>query len=507
MLFRGRTVAIMLLITLFASVLVTLTIADRILLEFDANAPAASASGEPGGDSAGMSAGEAGKLNAVLKLIEERYYREIDRGSLIDGAIRGMIATLDDPYSLYMQKEEAEAFSDSVEGTFSGIGARLQVRGGKVIVESAIKGSPAERAGLHPKDVLLSVNGESLEGIDLQQAVGLIRGPKGTKARLLVQREGVSEPIQLILVRDDIEYESVAARMTEDGYGIIEIRQFAMNSLERFEEELAALEAQGMKGLILDVRNNPGGPLPVVASIAQLFIEQGKPIVQVEERDGKREQTLSKGTRKPYPLAVLVNRGSASASEVLAAALRESAGVPIIGETTFGKGTVQVSYDKAIGDGSQIKMTIAKWLTPSGNWVNEKGIEPDLLVGQPDYFRVARLSRTQTLQTEMVAEDVRSLQIMLDGLGYAPDRKDGYFSEGTEAALRAFQAEAGLQVTGRLNSATADELEERTRDLIRDPANDAQLNRTLAYLRAVNGIAGGTAGSVPEEENAAEPTT
>src|SRR5690606_3167396 len=134
------------------------------------------------------------------------------------------------------------------------------------------------------------------------------------------------------------------------------------------------------------------------------------------------------------------NRGSASASEVLAAALRESAGVPIIGETTFGKGTVQVSYDKAIGDGSQIKMTIAKWLTPSGNWVNEKGIEPDLLVGQPDYFRVARLSRTQTLQTEMVAEDVRSLQIMLDALGYAPDRKDGYFSEGTEAALRAFQA-------------------------------------------------------------------
>lgn len=480
--FRGRTVTAMVLLTAFAAVLITLTVAEKWLLAGKDEQPEPVVSAEAGG----LTEGEAARLSEVLNLIERKYFEPVDRETLLEGAIRGMIETLNDPYSVYLDEDEAEQFTDSIEGTFSGIGARLLVRDGKVIVESAIRDSPAERAGLHPQDVILSVNGHSLTGVDLNEAVNLIRGPRGTKAKLIVQREGVSEPFQLILVRDEIDLETVSARLLPDGIGIIEIRQFALNTLDRFKEELEAFEAKGMKALVIDVRNNPGGPLPAVVSIAQLFIPEGKTIVQVESRNGGREVTLSQGAAKPYPIAVLINRGSASAAEVLAAALQESAGALLIGEPTFGKGTVQVSYDSEAG-GSQIKLTIAKWLTPSGNWIHERGIHPNLSVQQPDYFRVARLSRERTLIREMVAEDVRSMQIMLNALGFNPGRKDGYFDAGTEDALRAFQRDAGLPETGQTDEATISELEERTRDKISDPANDRQLNQALNSLRLRTG--------------------
>ena len=502
MLFRGRTVTAMLLLTALASVLVTLSAAERWLLAGSgAEKPADAA--PSGGE--GLTERESARLNEVLNLIERKYYLPVDREKLLDGAIRGIIDTLDDPYSDYLDKNEAEQLADSIEGTFSGIGARLQVRGGKVIVESALRDSPAERAGLHPRDVILSVNGHSLVGVDLNEAVNLIRGPKGTKAKLVVQREGVSEPFQLILVRDEIDMESVFSRLTPDGIGIIEIRQFALNSLDKFKLALEELEAGGMKALVIDVRNNPGGPLPAVVSIAQLFIPKGEPVVQVENRQGGREVTVSQGSQKPYPLAVLINRGSASAAEVLAAALKESAGALLIGETTFGKGTVQVSYESRIDEGSQVKLTIAKWLTPSGGWVHETGVRPDIAVEQPDYFKVARLSRERPLVRDMAAEDVKSLQIMLKALGYDPGRTDGYFDTETEEALKDFQRNEGLPVTGRTNEATADQLEQRVRDMITDPANDRQLNRALDALRSRTGLEPGEAVSADAGSGAGSP--
>lgn len=493
MLFRGRTVTAMLILTALASALVTLTVAERWLLaETGAEPPAEAA---PSG-SEGLTGREAARLGEVLDLIERKYFVPVDREKLLDGAIRGMFETLDDPYSAWLDKSEAEQLTDSIEGTFSGIGARLHVRGGKVIVESALKDSPAERAGLHPHDVILSVNGHSLVGVDLNEAVNLIRGPKGTKAKLIVQREGVAKPFQLILVRDEIDLESVFSSLTTDGIGIIEIRQFALNSLDRFRETLEELEAAGMKALVIDVRNNPGGPLPAVVSIAQLFIPKGEPVVQVENRQGGREVTVSQGEKKPYPVAVLINRGSASAAEVLAAAMQESAGALLVGETTFGKGTVQVSYESEAAPGSQVKLTIAKWLTPSGRWVHDEGVRPDIAVEQPDYFRVARLSRERTLARDMAAEDVKSLQTMLKALGFHSGRTDGYFDEETEMALKAFQRAEGLDATGRTDEVTAERLEQRVRDMITDPANDRQLNRALEALRARIGpsaAAGGAA--------------
>lgn len=481
--FKGRTVAAFILLTIAATALVTLSFTERwIMLENSGAAAGASSSGTAQG--AAISEKELGKLNAVVELIETKYFRDVDRKKVLDGAIKGMMESLGDPYSVYMEKEIAQHFSESVEGSFTGIGAEVSMVDNKVTVQSPIKGSPAERAGVQAKDILLSVNGEKLDGLSLNEAVAKIRGPKGSKVKLSIQREGVSKPIQLVIIRDDIDYETVYAHYRkEDGIGVIEIRQFSLNTGERFEEELAKLEEQGMKGLVIDVRNNPGGVLPVVVSVAQPFIAKGKPIVQVEDRNGERDKTLSQGKGKNYPVAVLINKGSASASEVLAGALKEGAGAVLVGETSFGKGTVQVSYDKATGDGSLLKMTIAKWLTPLGNWVHEKGLKPDVEAQPPDYYTVARLSKTKTLVADTIDEDIRSLQIMLAGLDYESDRKDGYFSAVTEKSVKAFQKDAGLPVTGKVDKKTAEELEVKLLDKITDEKNDVQLAKAVETLK------------------------
>lgn len=477
--FKGRTVFAFVMLTMIASVLVTLTLADQIIKPDEPSAPALTAVAADESGSYRLKEEELTKLNAVLELIETKYYQKVDRLELLDGAVSGMMSSLDDPYSVYMEKSAAQHFSESIEGSFTGIGAEVTLENGRIVVVSPIKGSPAERSGLLAKDVLLSVNGEKLDGLNLQDAVAKIRGPKGTKAKIQVQRAGFSEPIQLVLIRDDIDVETVYGSLRPDGVGVIEIRQFSLHTAERFKEELARLEKQGMKGLVLDVRNNPGGVLPVVVEIAQSFMAKGKTVVQVEDRDGNREKTVSEGQSKSYPIAVLMNKGSASASEILAGALQEGAGAKLVGETTFGKGTVQVSYNKALGDGSLVKMTIAKWLTPNGNWIHENGIKPDIAVQPPDLYTVARLSLTETLKLDMIGEQVRSAQIMLHGLGYEPKREDGYFGAETVAAVKKFQTEHSLQATGQIDQKTAESLEKAVIKWIQDKANDTQLHEAI----------------------------
>lgn len=485
MYFKGRTVFAFVMVTMIASALVTMTLADQWIQHEDnrsSSAVVAAAAADDGGNR--LNADELAKLNAVLELIETKYYENVEREELLDGAVSGMMSALDDPYSVYMEKDVAQHFSESIEGSFTGIGAEVTTEDGKIIVVSPIKGSPAERSGLLAKDVLISVNGVSLNGLNLQDAVTKIRGPKGTKAKIVVQRSGFSEPIQLVLIRDDIDVETVYGTMRPDGIGVIEIRQFSLNTAKRFKEELEKLENQGMKGLVMDVRNNPGGVLPIVVEISQLMMKEGSTVVQVEYRDGKREKTLAKGgSQKDYPIAVLTNKGSASASEILAGALQEAAGATVIGEQSFGKGTVQVSYNKALGDGSLVKMTIAKWLTPNGNWIHQKGITPNQIVEPPDMFTVARMNVQEPLKLDSFSEQVRSAQIMLHGLGFEPKREDGYFDEETVAAVKRFQSENRLTMTGEIDAKTAAALEQAVVKWIQNKENDAQL---LEAVKAVS---------------------
>jgi carboxyl-terminal processing protease len=436
--------------------------------------------------SKGLSTDEQGKLSEITALLETRFYKDVDHNALVNGAINGMVASLGDPYSVYMSKEEAQSFSSNVEGSFSGIGAEVTLEEGRVTVVSPIKGSPAEKAGIMAKDRVMSVNGESLDGLTLNEAVAKIRGPKGTKLTLVIMRDGSNEPITLEVVRDDVDVETVFAEMRDSNVGLIEIRQFSANTAERFATELAGLEKKGMQGLVIDVRNNPGGILQVVNTIAAQFVPKGETIVQVEERSGAREKTVSpEGGGKDYPIALLINKGSASASEVLAGALREKAGAVLVGENSFGKGTVQVPYDNFDNDGSMLKMTIAKWLTPDGNWVHEKGIKPDVAVAQPEYYTVLRLTRDKELKFDAVSDDVKNMQIMLGGLGYKVDRKDGYFSKKTEDIVKTFQKEKKLSVTGIVDNKTADALENALRTKMLDKATDVQLSKAVDKVKAM----------------------
>lgn len=423
------------------------------------------------------------KIETALGLIEANYYQDVDRTKLIDGAINGMMESLGDPYSSYMGQESAAQFEESIEGSFTGIGAEVSSQDGNVVVVSPIKGSPAEKAGIRAKDVILSVNGESLQGLDLNDAVSKIRGPKGSEAKVQVQRSGSTEPMEFTIVRDDIDLETVYAEMKDDGVGVITITQFSLNTADRFKEELTKLESQNMKGLVIDVRNNPGGVLSVVIDIAEQFVPSGEVIVQVEDKNGTRDKNESKGSAKDYPVSVLMNKGSASASEILAGALQQSAGATLLGEHSFGKGTVQTSFDRQLGDGSLVKITIAKWLTPDGDWIHEKGIEPDINVSQPDYFSVAPINKDNLpLKYDTNSTDVKNAQTMLEGLGFKTDRKDGYYDDKTQAAVKEFQTSGGISATGTIDEETAGALEAALIERIADPAYDTQLKKAISDM-------------------------
>lgn len=480
MFWKGRNLYILVafvLLAMFASSVLTLTIVGPLSLSGQGQSVS-------GGRSAatGFTAQELKKLSTTYQLIQSQYLHDADRTKVIDGAISGMLAALEDPYTTYMDQKEAEQFNDMLNSTFQGIGAEVSLTEGRVKVVSPIKGTPAERAGIRTNDVILSVNGESLDGLSLTEAVMKIRGPKGSKAKLQVLRPG-AEPVEIVVVRDDIPVETVLSEMLDGQVGLIEIREFVQNTAKTFKEQLKQLESQGMKALVIDVRNDPGGMLQAVVDMLDAFIPSGVPIVQVEDRNGDREPTLSKGSAKPYPISVLINNGSASASEIMAAALQEAAGAKLVGETTYGKGTVQVTYQQELGDGSNIKMTVMKWLTPNGNWVHETGIKPDVPIEQPAYFRASPMSKKTTLTIDMLGDDVKNLQIMLEGLGYSPGRTDGYFGPQTAQAVQSFQSAHSLPVNGQVDVKTAQAIEDAITNQIRDPQNDLQLKTAADLMR------------------------
>jgi carboxyl-terminal processing protease len=469
MTFKGRTVILFVLLAMFGSSIMTLMIVNPTTL---------------GSAKSGLSTKDVNKLATTYQLIEGKFLSEVDHDKVVNGAINGMLSSLEDPFTVYMDQNEAKQFDESITSSFQGIGAEVSLEDGKVTIVSPIKGSPAEKAGLHANDIILSVNGEKLDGLTLNQAIMKIRGPKGTQAKLEIVRSGSSDPIQMTVVRDDIDVETVYAEMLPNNIGKIEIRQFSSNTSKRFKDELKTLETQGMKGLIIDVRNDPGGLLKAVVEIVEPFVPKGKPIVKIENRKGEQEDTPSQGTGKNYPVTVLINKGSASASEILAGALHDSSGSKLIGETTFGKGTVQVTFEKEMGDGSNIKMTVYKWLTPNGTWIHKKGIAPDIAVEQPAYFKVAPLTKKATLQQDMNSEDVKNLQTMLRGLGLNPERSDGYFSDKTALAVKAFQRTQNMPVTGEVDIETATKIEKAILNEIKDPKNDLQLKAAIQHLQS-----------------------
>ncbi|WP_409343799.1 S41 family peptidase [Paenibacillus sp. MBLB4367] len=487
MTFKGRTVLAFILLSMFASCILTLTIVQSPVFSQESQGNAGKSSGSSGTKAAAnLTDADVKKLSKTFELIQKNYVSEVEHEKVVNGAINGMLAVLDDPYTTYMDQKEAKQFDESISSSFEGVGAEVSMEDNRVTIMSPIKGSPAEKAGLRTGDVIVTVNGEKLDGLTLNQAVMKIRGQKGTQAKLGIVRGGATEPIEVIVVRDAISVETVYAEMMNGGIGKIEIRQFSVNTGTRFKEELAKLENQGMKGLLIDVRNDPGGLLDVVLDIVQPFVEKGKPLIQVENKIGQKDTKLSENPNPPkkYPVAVLINNGSASASEILAGVFKEAVpGSKIIGETSYGKGTVQVTFSQEMGDGSNIKMTVYKWLTPNGNWINKKGVEPDMKVEQPAVYKVVPFTRKATLKFDMTGEDIKTLQTMLAALDFPADRTDGYFSDKTVRAVKSFQQKYGLAVNGEVDEKTMDRLERETLNFIKEGKHDLQLSAAVKYMQ------------------------
>lgn len=424
------------------------------------------------------------KMDQAYELILSRYVEKVDRKKLAEGAIQGMLSVLKDPYSIYMDKETAKQFTQTLDSSFEGIGAEVGMNEGKIVIVAPFKNSPAEKAGLKQNDQILKVDGESVEGLDLNKATIKIRGKKGTTVQLEIARQGLKNPLTIDVKRDEIPLETVHASVKkQDGkkIGYMEITSFSENTAEDFKKELSALEDKQIKGLILDVRGNPGGYLTSVRDILKEFVPKDKPLVQIEHRNGEKERFFSTLTeKKNYPIAVLVNKGSASAAEILAGSLQEADGYPLVGETTFGKGTVQQAVP--MGDGSNIKLTLFKWLTPDGHWIHKKGIKPDVAIKQPEIFNTHPLQVEAALKEDMNNEQIKNAQEILKGLGFSPGRTDGYFSAETTVAVKGFQQNNGFEPTGKIDSKTAAKLEEAAIKEMKKEKNDLQLQTALRLI-------------------------
>jgi len=314
----------------------------------------------------------------VWSLLASKYVDPtiLDYKNMIYGAIRGMVYALEDPYTTFLTPKENKDFQESMNGTLEGIGAELTLRDGMITIVSPLKGSPAKKAGLQPEDVILKVNGEDITDFSLERVVMKIRGPKGTKVKLTIGRKGEGEPFDMEIMRETINIKSVDWKMI-DGIAHIELNQFGGKTKDEFTKAISEIQAKRPKGIVLDLRYNGGGYLDGAVDITSEFVEKGK-VVSVKKRNPEEDEVIyvtGKARMATVPMVVLINKGSASASEIVAGAIRDNGRGTIIGETSFGKGTVQ-EVENLI-DGSSLRITIAKWYTPNNVNISKVGITPD----------------------------------------------------------------------------------------------------------------------------------
>jgi len=322
----------------------------------------------------------------TLLLLQESFYSEtpLEGRALMEEAIRGVLRATGDPYARYLNEEDYKVeTSDRVEGEFSGLGIVIAIKDDKLTVISPFQGSPAEKAGIKAGDVIVEIDGVPALGMSSDEAVRRMRGERGTSVTLTIQREGEEENIVVEVVRDIIKIQSVEYEMLSGNIGLIRISEFHGRTQEELKKALSSLQVAGVEGLILDLRNNPGGLLQSAVLASGMFVPRGNPLLIVEDREGKRESITNfvdpvwKG-----PIVLVINKGTASGAEILAGVLRVHLGAELVGETTFGKGVVQEIFPLSHGGG--IIFTVSKYLLPDGTDLNGKGLEPDILVSEEE---------------------------------------------------------------------------------------------------------------------------
>ncbi|MDP3940932.1 MAG: S41 family peptidase [bacterium] len=374
------------------------------------------------------------QLWIVLDKLQTQYYdkTKIDSQKMINGAITGLVGSLDDPYTVYLPPVQNTSFKQTLAGQFEGIGAELGMKDKQIIVVAPLEGSPAQKAGIRAADAIVKVDNVSTYGWTLNQAIDKIRGPKGTKVLLSVVHKDDSKLTDIAIPRDTINVKSVflwtkkinaidevdQKNFTKDQLdnevAYLRLSQFGDNTNQEWLSLVnkLALESEknpNMKGLILDLRNNPGGYLSDATFIASEFLPSGKTVVSQDDNVGNKidMKVEKQGLLLKIPLVVLINKGSASASEILSGALRDYKRALIVGETSFGKGTIQTAED--LGGGAGLHITVAKWLTPNGDWVHLKGIDPDVKT-EVDTKNAARDAQLEKAIQTLLANQTATVQ-------------------------------------------------------------------------------------------------
>ena len=324
------------------------------------------------------------RFSQVLDLVERNYVKDVTQSDLINGALKGMLQGLD-PHSTFMTSDEYKEMQETTSGEFFGVGIEISLENGQVIVVTPIEDTPAFRAGLQPGDVILSIDGQPAQELSLQEVVSRIRGAKGSEVELTILHSNAKTPQTVRITRDAIPLISVKSKQLEDGYYWVRLTRFSERTTEELKEALKQAQkeskgAGGIKGIVLDLRNNPGGLLDQAVSVSDTFLDNGA-IVSIKGREDGAQRTYSARKQADdidVPMVVLVNAGSASASEIVAGALRDQKRAPILGERSFGKGSVQNIIPLA--DGSGLKLTVALYYTPNGSSIQAEGIVPDFEV-------------------------------------------------------------------------------------------------------------------------------
>ena len=423
------------------------------------------------------------QIEKVFYYLKQNYLdKDVTSEQLIQGALKGMAESVGDPYTTYLVNDETAQLDETVNGAFGGIGAELKSDQSRVVISTTMEGSPSQQVGLQADDVITKVNGEDMTGKTISEVVKKVRGEVGTDVVLTSERAGTSLDVKL--TRASIAINTVKAELDKEDatIGHVRITSFAKNTAEELEKAVKDLTDKGAKAFVFDVRYNPGGLLDQAYKVANMFLKDGEPIVQVEDRFGEKKiykASSSIGEFKiTQPYVLLVNEGSASASEILAAAIKEGAGGQIIGTKTYGKGTVQSVVD--ITDNSELKYTNAKWLTPKGNWIHKEGVTPTKEVNLPDYAFLKIIDAKETLKVGSVSQNVLSAETILKGLGYSVT-VDGYFDEGTKDAVKSYQQKEGLTATGEVDEESAQKLMDSVRALIQQ--NDTQYQAAKELLK------------------------
>lgn len=432
-------------------------------------------------------------IDEAFSLITEKSVYGPNENVLVEGALRGMAEAIKDPYSTYYTEKEAAIHRQSLSGQRVGIGIEVTEKNGKFIVVSPVKSSPAEKAGIRPNDEIVQVDEERVEGKSLGELLQLIQGEAGEKVTLVLYRPSTERHIKVTLERAEINNRTVSSKVlkvADSEIGYVSLSMFGEKTAQEWVDATKQLLSQNIEGIVVDLRDNPGGYLHSVAAVVSSIENEGEIFAYMQNGQGAMEALKTASFKEPeeeylkkmrgLPIVLLQNEGSASASEVMAGAIQSWNRATIVGVNSFGKGTVQETWD--LQNGGELKLSTNKWLTPKREWIHGKGIKADIEVEQHPLFALEVIPLRGDFKEGSFNEEVAYAQKVLTGLGYDVGRTDGFFDEQTTQAVQLYREQKDLSAGNHMDDAFFESIREQVIAYKEDTEHDLQLQMGISVL-------------------------